>query len=385
MSKRRAEYQVQLELQRDQKKMEHKEQMKEQSRQRDEESLAKQEQMKRDTLEYEYQMKASLKQQQLQQELSLKQDLANKNQSFIQDLFARAERDKRETQKQNIMTTINMLGSQFGSAVGNTKFLYNAAYFSCLVFGAFHLTKLSVAILTSTLMGRFGKPQLVRETSKIYTSNYALIPWMYGKKFVTNNIIRHSEENLLKGVILDKKLEDQLREISYAVLNRRKHYAPAKNMLFYGPPGTGKTLFAKKLAMQSGLEYAVMVGSDIAPLGPMAVTEINRLFDWAEKQPNGMVLFIDEADAFLRSRKSNEMSEYMRHTINSFLYRTGTPSERVILVMATNNPEQLDEAIHDRIDEVVGFNLPNENERKIMLFHYLVKYCQPPTTQWEKA
>ena len=52
-----------------------------------------------------------------------------------------------------------------------------------------------------------------------------------------------------------------------------------------------------------------------------------------------MVLFIDEADAFLRSRKGDDMSEYMRYAINSFLYRTGTPSERVILVMATNNPE----------------------------------------------
>jgi len=26
-----------------------------------------------------------------------------------------------------------------------------------------------------------------------------------------------------------------------------------------------------------------MVGSDIAPLGPLAVTELNNLFDWAEK------------------------------------------------------------------------------------------------------
>jgi ATPase family AAA domain-containing protein 3A/B len=91
--------------------------------------------------------------------------------------------------------------------------------------------------------------------------------------------------------------------------------------------------------MQSGLEYAVMVGSDIAPLGPLAVTELNNLFDWAEKQQNGMILFIDEADAFLRNRKSSEMSEYMRHTINSFLYRTGSPSEKVIIVMATNGPE----------------------------------------------
>ena len=101
-----------------------------------------------------------------------------------------------------------------------------------------------------------------------------MIPFIWSRKFYKNNLKRYSEDNLLKGVILDKKLEEQLREISYAILNRRKHYAPAKNMLFYGPPGTGKTLFAKKLAMESGLEYSVMVGSDIAPLGPMAVNEL---------------------------------------------------------------------------------------------------------------
>lgn len=205
------------------------------------------------------------------------------------------------------------------------------------------------------------------------------------RRFYNLYLRRHTEANLLKGVILDQKLEEQLREISYAVLNRKKHYAPAKNMLFYGPPGTGKTLFAKKLAMESGMEYAVMVGSDIAPLGPDAVTELNTLFDWAEKQSQGMVLFIDEADAFLRSRQGADISEYMRHSINSFLYRTGTPSEKVVLVLATNNPDQLDDAIHDRIDEIVGFKLPTLNERRIMLFHYLVKYCQPPSSLKEKA
>lgn len=91
--------------------------------------------------------------------------------------------------------------------------------------------------------------------------------------------------------------------------------------------------------MESGMEYAVMVGSDISPLGPGAVTELNKLFDWAEVQKNGMVLFIDEADAFLRTRKGENISEFMRHTINSFLYRTGTPSEKVIIVLATNNPD----------------------------------------------
>jgi len=52
-----------------------------------------------------------------------------------------------------------------------------------------------------------------------------------------------------------------------------------------------------------------------------------------------MILFIDEADAFLRNRKGDDMSEYMRHCVNSFLYRTGSPSDKVILVLATNCPE----------------------------------------------
>ena len=126
---------------------------------------------------------------------------------------------------------------------------------------------------------------------------------------------------MLDGVILEDKLEKQLMEISYAVLNRRKHYAPCKNMLFWGPPGTGKTLFAKKLAMKSGLDYAV-------------------LFDWSEKTKNGMILFIDEADAFLRKRQGEEgISEVLRQTINTFLYRTGSPSYNIVVVLASNIPE----------------------------------------------
>ena len=43
--------------------------MREMRRHRDEESIAKQEHLKRQTLEYEYQMKAALKQQKLQEEM----------------------------------------------------------------------------------------------------------------------------------------------------------------------------------------------------------------------------------------------------------------------------------------------------------------------------
>ena len=54
MSKRRAEYTVQLEMQRDQQKMQVKEQQLAEARQRDEDSISRQEKMKRDTLEYQF-------------------------------------------------------------------------------------------------------------------------------------------------------------------------------------------------------------------------------------------------------------------------------------------------------------------------------------------
>ena len=39
--------------------------------------------------------------------------------------------------------------------------------------------------------------------------------------------------------------------------------------------------------LQSGLEYAVLAGGDVGPLGTDAVTEIHKVFDWAETSKKG--------------------------------------------------------------------------------------------------
>ena len=53
------------------------------------------------------------------------------------------------------------------------------------------------------------------------------------------------------------------------------------------------------------MDYAILTGSDIAPLGPQAVHEIHKVFDWANTSDRGILIFIDEADAFFRSRDVN--------------------------------------------------------------------------------
>lgn len=133
------------------------------------------------------------------------------------------------------------------------------------------------------------------------------------------------------------------------------------------------------------MDYAILTGGDISPLGREAVNELHKLFDWSITSRRGVLLFIDEADAFLRKRATDEyISEDLRNAINAFLYRTGTASHNFMVVMASNTPEQLDRAIHDRLDEMILFDRPGEKQRLQMIYHYLIKYCMPVTSFKDK-
>lgn len=70
------------------------------------------------------------------------------------------------------------------------------------------------------------------------------------------------------------------------------------------------------------------------------------------------------------------MSEAQRSALNALLFRTGDQSRDIVLVLATNRPGDLDSAVTDRIDEVIEFPLPGEEERFKLLNLYLKKYLK---------
>ncbi|EYU45375.1 hypothetical protein ABFS82_06G009800 [Erythranthe guttata] len=216
-----------------------------------------------------------------------------------------------------------------------------------------------------------GQPSLIRESSR------GKYPWsgLFSRAISTFSGSGNRTSGAGFGdVILHPSLLKRIEQLAKATANTKTHQAPFRNMLFYGPPGTGKTMAARELARKSGLDYALMTGGDVAPLGSQAVTKIHQLFDWAKKSNRGLLLFIDEADAFLCERNKTYMSEAQRSALNALLFRTGDQSKDIVLALATNRPGDLDSAVADRIDEVLEFPLPGEDERFKLVKLYLNKY-----------
>ena len=55
-----------------------------------------------------------------------------------------------------------------------------------------------------------------------------------------------------------------------------------------------------------------------------------------------------------------------------------------MLVLASNQPEQFDWAINDRIDEMVEFDIPSLEERERMVRQYFDEYVLKPAMEGKR-
>ncbi|KAK9075282.1 hypothetical protein SSX86_003605 [Deinandra increscens subsp. villosa] len=282
---------------------------------------------------------------------------------------ANAEREKWVSA---INTTFEHIGGGLRTILTDQNKLVVAVGGVTALAAGIYTTREGARVVWSYVDRILGQPSLIRESSR------GRYPWSgffsRGLSTLSNSGQNGPNGNAFGEVILNPSLQKRIQQLAGATANTKFHQAPFRNMLFYGPPGTGKTMAARELAKKSGLDYALMTGGDVAPLGSQAVTKIHQLFDWAKKSNRGLLLFIDEADAFLCERNKTYMSEAQRSALNALLFRTGDQSKDIVLALATNRPGDLDSAVADRIDEVLEFPLPGEEERFKLLKLYLDKY-----------
>uniref|UniRef100_A0A1J3GGG6 ATPase family AAA domain-containing protein 3-B n=1 Tax=Noccaea caerulescens TaxID=107243 RepID=A0A1J3GGG6_NOCCA len=284
---------------------------------------------------------------------------------------ANAEREKWVSA---INTTFDHIGGGLRMILTDQNKLVVAVGGVTALAAGIYTTREGAKVIWSYVDRILGQPSLIRESSR------GKYPWSGSFSRALSTLRGGAKESASPNgqgfgdVILHPSLQKRIEQLASATANTKAHQAPFRNMLFYGPPGTGKTMAARELARKSGLDYALMTGGDVAPLGAQAVTKIHQLFDWSKKSKRGLLLFIDEADAFLCERNKTYMSEAQRSALNALLFRTGDQSKDIVLALATNRPGDLDSAVSDRVDETLEFPLPGEEERFKLLNLYLDKY-----------
>ncbi|KAG8505498.1 ATPase family AAA domain-containing protein 3 [Galemys pyrenaicus] len=454
----RAQYQDKLARQRYEDQLRQQQLTNEENLRKQEESVQRQEALRRATLEHELELRHKNEMLRVEAEARARAKADRENADVIREQIRLKAAEHRQTVLESIRTAGTLFGEGFRAFVTDRdRVTATVAGLTLLAVGVYS-AKNATAVAGRYLEARLGKPSLVRETSRIsvlealrhpvQVGQPACLPllplgpgvshWLSPKcllppdpapgkgrcgragRILTDapQVCRRllsKPQDALEGVVLNPSLEARVRDIVIATRNTRRNRSLYRNILMHGPPGTGKTLFAKKLALHSGMDYAIMTGGDVAPMGRDGVTAMHKLFDWASTSRRGLLLFVDEADAFLRKRATEKISEDLRATLNAFLHRTGQHSSkwvscgpsgsglglpqpcprveraasgplsrrvgrRFMLVLASNQPEQFDWAINDRVDELVGFALPQQEERERLLRMYFDKHVLGPAT-----
>jgi cell division protease FtsH len=143
-----------------------------------------------------------------------------------------------------------------------------------------------------------------------------------------------------------------------------------KGILLIGPPGTGKTLLAKAIAGEANANFFSASGSDFSEIYVgVGAKRIRELFSQA-RRARPAIVFIDEIDCLGKNRKHDHNGE-LQQTNNALLTAMDgfDSSEGVIVVAATNRPEDLDEALlrPGRFDRKVHVPLPDQKGRRAIL------------------
>ncbi|GAB4861873.1 hypothetical protein Ancab_037128 [Ancistrocladus abbreviatus] len=145
---------------------------------------------------------------------------------------------------------------------------------------------------------------------------------------------------------------------------------PPRGLLLFGPPGNGKTMLAKAVASESQATFFNVSASSLTSKWVGEGEKLVRtLFMVAiSRQPS--VIFMDEIDSVMSARTANE-HDASRRLKSEFLVQfdgvTSNPDDLVIVIGATNKPQELDDAVLRRLVKRIYIPLPDETVRRLIL------------------
>lgn len=163
-------------------------------------------------------------------------------------------------------------------------------------------------------------------------------------------VVKADIKERLERIITEFYKQDKLK--SFGLSNRRK-------LLLAGPPGTGKTMTAAVLANELQLPLCtIMVDKLVTKFMGETSAKLRQIFD--SIRDNQAVYLFDEFDAIGSERSMDNDVGEMRRVLNSFLQFIEQDDSNSMIIAATNNAKMLDSALFRRFDDVLHYDLPDD-------------------------
>ena len=159
--------------------------------------------------------------------------------------------------------------------------------------------------------------------------------------------------------------------------------APPAGLLLFGPPGTGKTLLGRAVAANVDASFFSISASSLTSKWIGEGEKLVRALFAVARALAPSVVFVDEIDSLLSARKADGEHEASRRMKTELLVQMegcasgGNGDEkdengnavvkRVLVIGATNRPEELDEAARRRMPKQLYVPLPCEEARGAMV------------------
>ncbi|SHG20968.1 AAA+-type ATPase, SpoVK/Ycf46/Vps4 family [Fodinibius roseus] len=168
-------------------------------------------------------------------------------------------------------------------------------------------------------------------------------------------------------------MEDVIQEVKQKILlpyqkpelAQKFLHKPLKGALIYGPNGVGKTALVRAIAEEAKVPLIPL------PSGA-GVGFIREIYDWAAKQNDGCIVFIDEIDGLFKAGATGAGNPYvttLQECIDGYSQNDG-----VFTIGTTNFPGGLPQGLKrsGRLDVLINMGLPSQQDRQ-KLFEFFLR------------